>query len=492
MPLKGEFDLCEQIEPAPDPRLGELGRRDLLFRFGSGIGGLALSSLLQRDGGLKAFESRAEPATTPGAPSSKPPHFPRKAKACIFMFMNGAPSQMDTFDPKPALNKYHGQPVTRVYGSLEKRMYVASPFQFNKYGQSGIEVSEIFPQLAQCVDDMAIVRSLHTSFESHTTATFYLHTGESIPGSPSVGAWHTYGLGSENENLPGFVVLADQRGGVFGGSVNWSSGYLPAHCQGTVLNSVGPPLVDLLPPLEVTKRQQSDNLRLLNVLNEQYLDSNPRNRDLLGRMRNYELAFRMQDAVPDALDIQQETANTHSMYGLDNAVTEPMGRRCLMARRLVERGVRFVQLYCNGWDSHENIALQHRRRGEETDLPIAGLLRDLKQRGLLEETLIVWSGEFGRTADNSMNFFRTSPGRDHNKQAMVAWLAGGGVKGGTVVGSTDELGINAADNKYHMHDLHATILHLMGLNDMDLTYYHAGRFKRLTDLGGRLIQEALA
>lgn len=461
----------------------EFDRRNLLYSFGNGVGALALTSLLQRDGRLNAAES--------GVLSPRPAHIPSKAKSCIFLFMSGAPSQMDTFDPKPELNKLHGQPVTRVYGSLEKRMYVACPFGFEKHGESGVEVSDIFPRLAKCVDDMAIIRSLHTSVEAHTTATFFMNTGMPIPGSPSVGSWVAYGLGSENENLPGFVVLPDTGGGVFGGAMNWSNAYLPTECQGTLLNPVGPAIVDLQ-PTGIDRRRQYDNLRMLNRLNEQTLQMNPRNQDLAGRMRQYELAFRMQSSVPDALDVNQESQHTQELYGLDVPVTDEMGRKCLMARRLVERGVRFVQIYCNGWDSHENIASNHRRCGERTDVPMAGLLTDLRQRGLLDDTLVVWGGEFGRTADNSMNFFRTSPGRDHNKQAMIAWMAGGGVKGGTVVGATDELGIEAVENKYHMHDLHATILHQMGLDDMELTYYHAGRFKRLTDLGGQLITEALA
>ena len=469
---------------AANPVPAAIGRRDALYRFGNGLGALALSSLLRDDG----WSSQALGDASVLAP--KPSHQAPRAKSCIFLFMAGAPSQMDTFDPKPKLNQLHGQPVTRVYGSLEKRMYVACPFKFSKHGESGIEVSEVFPKLAGCVDDMAVIRSLHTSVEAHTTATFFMNTGMPIPGSPSLGAWVAYGLGSENENLPGFVVLPDARGGVFGGAMNWSNAYLPTDCQGTLLNPVGPPIVDLQPS-GVSPRRQRRNLDLLNDLNEQTLDSNPRNRDLVGRMRQYELAFRMQSAVPDALDIRHESEQTRQLYGMDVPISEPMGRKCLMARRLVERGVRFIQIYCSGWDSHENIDKNHRRCGEETDAPMAGLLTDLKQRGLLDETLVVWGGEFGRTADNSMNFFRTSPGRDHNKQAMICWMAGGGAQGGTVVGATDELGIKSVDQTYHMHDLHATILRQMGLDDMELTYYHSGRFKRLTDLGGEIITEAV-
>ena len=484
---KGEFEFCNRTVSRAPLGEGEMGRRDFLYRFGSGLGSIALTDALCKDGHLSATDQLG---VNPLA--SKSPHFVPRAKACIFLFMAGAPSQMDTFDPKPALNRLHGKPVTRIYGSYEKRLFVGSPFKFSRHGQAGIEVSEIFPQLASCVDEMAIVRSLHTSVEAHTTATFFMNTGEAIPGSPSVGSWAVYGLGSENENLPAFVVFPDERGGVFGGAMNWSNAYLPAATQGTLMNPVGPPIVDLLPGYEISRRQQHDNLRLLNRLNERYLSSNDRNQDLLGRMRNYELAFRMQDTVPEAMDVSQETAATQQLYGLDKLVTQPMGRKCLMARRMIERGVRFLQVYCNGWDSHENIAAEHRKRGVEIDRPVAGLIQDLRQRGMLDETLIVWCGEFGRTADNSMNFFRSNPGRDHNKEAMVCWLAGGGVKGGTVIGNTDELGKKAVEDVYHTHDLHATLLHLMGLSDIDLTYYHGGRFKRLTDLGGRTIEGIIA
>ena len=482
---KSEFEVCSRVE-RPDPRLGEMGRRDFLYGFGRGVGSLALSSLLCRDGWLQA----ADTAPDPLAP--KQPHFAAKAKACIFLFMEGAPGQMDTFDPKPALAKYHGTPVTRVYGSLEKRIYVGSPFKFARHGQCGMEVSEIFPHLATCVDDIAVVRSLHTDSEAHPGACFMMNTGVSIPGSPSVGSWTIYGLGSESQSLPAFVVLPDHRGRISGGAVNYSNGYLPAATHGTLLNSVGAPIFDLQPPEGVTREQQQTDIALLNRLNRPYLESDPGNGNLLARMKNYELAFRMQFAVPEAVDIDSEPEKIKEMYGLNDKMKEPMARRCLMARRLVERGVRYVQVYCGGWDSHENIAEEHRKRGYETDQPVTALLKDLKQRGMLDETLVVWAGEFGRTADNSMDFFRSHPGRDHNKEAMVAWLAGGGIKGGTVVGNTDELGIKAAENVYHLHDLHGTMLHSLGLDDMRLTYYHAGRFKRLTDLGGRLIKEIVA
>ena len=479
--------MCRNVESLPG---GELGRRDLLSRFGRGMGSIALTSLLHQTGALSAAPVAGDPL------AAKKPHFPAKAKSCISLFMYGGPSQMDTFDPKPALTKFHGTPVTRVYAgggdgaNREERLYVGSPFKFRKYGQSGIEVSDMFPHLGECVDDMAILRSMYTDSEIHPMATFQMNTGSLLPGSPSAGAWIVHGLGTENQNLPAFVVLSG--GGVWSGAVNWSNGYLPALTQGTLFNPSGTPISDLKPPADVRSEQQKANIELLNSLNEPYLDSDPANGDLAARMKNYELAFRMQAAVPEAADLDSEPVHIKELYGLNDKITEPMGQRCLLARRLVERGVRHVQIYSHGWDSHDRLAEHHRRRGQETDKPIAALLKDLKQRGLLDQTLVCWGGEFGRTPDNHKGFFATYPGRDHNKHAALMWFAGGGVKGGTVVGSTDETGLKAVDNRYHLHDVHATVLRLMGLDDMRLTYYHGGRFKRLTDLGGRTIKEMIA
>lgn len=477
---------------SPDPRLGPLGRRDFLFQVGKGIGSIALTSMLAQDGALRADES-----STPSDPLAvRQPHVPPRAKSCIFLFMYGGPSQIDTFDPKPILHKYHGTPVTRIYAgggngaSLEERLYVGSPFKFGKHGQCGQEVSDVFPKLAGCVDDMAFLRSMYVDSEIHPMASFQMNLGTFLPGAPSLGSWLLYGLGTENQDLPGFVVLSGQ--GLWSGAVNYSNGFLPAQTQGTLLNSSGPPIVDIHPPAGVTRESQESSIELLNELNRPYLSSNPNNGDLLARMRNYELAFRMQAAVPEALDLQRETALTREMYGLNNAVTQPMGERCLLARRMVERGVRFVQIYSHGWDSHDRIEQAHRRRALECDQPIAALLKDLKQRGLLDETLVVWCGEFGRTPDNHKGFFATYPGRDHNKQAMIVWFAGGGTQGGIKIGATDETGLKAVENRYHLYDMHATILRLMGLDDMRLTYYHGGRLKRLTDLGGRVIQELVA
>jgi hypothetical protein len=469
-----------------DPALGDLARRDFLFRLGKGLGSVALSSLLYQDG-LTSSEKIDNRLALP------PPHFAARARSCIFLFMAGGPSQMDTFDPKPLLKKYHGTVATR--GSQPRAhsnlIYVGSPFQFSKHGQCGLEVSEIFPHLASCADDLAVVRSLHTDSDAHSTGAFLMNTGGPIPGNPSVGSWVTYGLGTENQNLPAFVVLPIKS--VLYGAQNWSNGYLPPIHQGTPLNTAGSPIVDLLPAPGVARQQQKANLQLLNEFNRPYLESSPIKGELWARMKNYELAFRMQMTVPEALDVDGEPEKVKDLYGLNQKTTAPMARRCLMARRLVERGVRFVQIYSSGWDSHFDLAVQHKKRGEETDRPIAGLLKDLKQRGLLDQTLVVWGGEFGRTPQALRSYFSSkTPGREHNRTAMLMWFAGGGVRGGTVVGATDELGEKAVENRYHLHDVHATLLHLMGLDDMRLTYYHSGRFKRLTDLGGRIIKEIVA
>ena len=471
--------------PMNGPQTGPVGRRHFLLQGGAGLGGLALSYLMQRET-LLASESPAGPL----APKS--PHLAAKAKSCIFLFMGGGPGHMDTFDPKPDLTRHHGTVASGGPDQPEdaKLLYIGSPFRFSKRGKSGIEVSELFPHLGEWVDEMSVVRSLYTDSDNHTAGSLLMNLGRPMPGSPSLGSWMVYGLGTENQDLPAFVILPDYR--FIHGPQNWSNGYLPAIYQGTLLNLVGPPIVDLKPPEGVTRPQQAANLRLINKWNRDHLRSNPVKDDLQARIRNYELAFRMQTSVPEALDLEQEPESIRELYGLNNAVTEPMGRKCLMARRMVERGVRFIQVFNSSWDSHFDLTKEHSRRGLETDRPIAGLLQDLKQRGLLDETLVVWGGEFGRTPASGRGLVKETMGREHNKEAMAMWFAGGGVKRGTVVGATDEMGRRAVENRYHIHDLHATILHLMGLDDMRLTYYHGGRFKRLTDLGGHLIKEMIA
>jgi hypothetical protein len=468
----------------------DFARRRFLYQSLTGVGGIALINLL--NGSLRA-------ADNPLAP--KPPDHAPKAKSCIFLTMLGGVSQMDTFDPKPSLEKFDN---TVMDWSKEKntdqanlfakpRLFLKSAFPFKKYGQCGMDVSSLFPHLAACVDDMAFVRSIQTENGNHPAAVFLMNTGVVIPGKPSMGSWVTYGLGTENQNLPAFVVLPDFRSLPFSGSQQWGPGFLPASYQGTVLRWKGDPILDLKPPADVTPDIQSSEMELLRSYNQEFLARHFTNPDLQARMDSYELAYRMQAEVPGTLDIASEPEATREMYGMNDPVTESFGKRCLMARKMVEKGVRFVQLYTpsQSWDGHTEIVKNHTKNAAETDKPIAALLKDLKRRGLLDSTLVVWMGEFGRTPDNPADL-RANAGRDHNTRAMTMWFAGGGAKPGALVGSTDELGFKAVENIYRMRDVHATVLHLMGLNDMRLTYYSAGRNQRLTDTGGRVITEALA
>jgi hypothetical protein len=471
----------------------DLARRRFLYQSLTGVGGLALMDLASRD--LRAAPS----INNPLAP--KQPHHPPKAKSCIFLTMLGGVSQMDTFDPKPALEKFDN---TVMDWSKEKntdqpnlfakpRLILRSTFPFKKYGQCGMDVSSLFPNMATCVDDLAFVRSIQTENGNHPAAVFLMNTGIVIPGKPSMGAWVTYGLGSENQNLPAFVVLPDFRSLPFSGSQQWGPGFLPASNQGTVLRWKGDPILDLKPPADVTPDAQSSEMELLRAYNQEFSAKHPSNPDLQGRIDSYELAYRMQAEVPGVLDLKGESQQTLEMYGLNDPVTESFGKRCLMARKLVEKGVRFVQLYTpsQSWDGHTEIIKNHTKNAAETDKPMAALVKDLKQRGLLDSTLLVWMGEFGRTPDNPADL-RAKAGRDHNTRAMTIWFAGGGVKAGSLVGATDDLGFKAVEDIYRMRDVHATVLHLMGLNDMRLTYYSAGRNQRLTDTGGRVIKQVIA
>ncbi|MBM3737944.1 MAG: DUF1501 domain-containing protein [Acidobacteria bacterium] len=429
------------------------------------------------------------------------PHHGPKAKACIFLTMLGGVSQMDTFDPKPGLDRFDNtvmdwskeRATDQVSLFAKPRLILKSPWTFKKYGQCGMDVSELFPHLATCVDDMAFVRSVQAENGNHPAAVFLMNTGTVVPGSPSVGAWCTYGLGTPNQNLPGFVVLPDFRALPFSGSQQWGPGYLPASYQGTMMQWRGEPVRDLKPPAGVDAAAQRTELDLLRDWNSGHAAGHFTNPELQGRIDAYELAYRMQMEVPGTLDIDREPDAVREMYGLNREVTESFGRRCLMARRLVEKGVRFVQLYTpsQSWDSHSEILTRHKNNADEVDQPIAALIKDLKQRGLLDSTLIVWMGEFGRTPDNLADQ-RDKAGRDHNTRAMTIFFVGGGTRGGSLVGRTDDLGFKAVENIYRIRDVHATILHLMGLNDMRLTYYHAGRNRRLTDLGGVVMKEILA
>lgn len=468
-------------------------RRRFLYKSLTGLGGVALLDLLNQD-------LLAESAGKLGPLAPLTPHHPTKAKSCIFLTMLGGVSQVDTFDPKPALEKFDG---TLMDWSKEEipdqadlfaspRLIAGSPFRFQKYGQCGMDVSELFPHLATCVDDMAFVRSVQAENGNHPAAVFQLNTGFQMPGNASLGGWVTYGLGTENQSLPAFVVLPDFRAIPFSGSQQWGSGFLPAGYQGTVLRWKGEVIRDLEPPAGLTTERQEPEKALLRGYNGAYLEKHFTNPDLQARIDAYELAYRMQAEVPDVLDLSKESKATKEMYGLHEAATESFGKRCLMARKLVENGVRFVQLYTpsQSWDGHVDIQKNHSKNARETDQPVAALLKDLKTRGLLDTTLVVWMGEFGRTPDHPAD--RKTKGRDHNIGAMTLWFAGAGVKGGTCVGATNELGYKAVENVYRIRDVHATTLHLLGLNDMKLSYYHSGRNRRLTDTGGNRIKEILA
>lgn len=472
-----------------------LSRRDFLSRAGLGFGSLALSFML-------ADEARANGTAIRNPLAPKKPMFPAKAKSVIFLFMYGGPSQVDTFDPRPDLDKYHGKSMNialpnagevKAFFGDSNAPLMRSPFTFQKYGKSGIEVSELFPNVAQHVDDMCMIRSLYGDSNNHAPALFEMNTGSILQGHPSVGSWVTYGLGSENQDLPAFVVMTDPKGGPIGGAPNWSSGYMPATYQGTLFRSTGTPILDLNPGEGVSKASQRADLDFLAKLNNEHMHAHPGDSNLEARIASYELAYRMQSEAPEAVDISKETPETRELYGLDNPETESFGRKCLLARRMVERGVRFIQIYSGGghgddtWDAHGDIVSNHKHHAGATDKPIAGLLADLKRRGLLDSTLIVWGGEFGR-----MPISQGGTGRDHNPGVQTVWMAGGGVKGGTVIGSSDEVGYKAGDDPYHIRDLHATILHAVGLSDMSLTYLHNGRFQRLTENGGTVIEKAFA
>ena len=462
-----------------------LNRRDLMKVLGGGLANVGLASVLARDGAL---------AATGAAPA---PHFAPKAKSVISIFCYGGPSHIDTFDPKPELDRHAGDVMTGVGEVVVSQGnpggLMPSPWKFRRHGQSGIEVSELFPSVAEHVDDLAVIRSMHTQSNDHGPALYQMNTGTVLAGHPSVGSWLTYGLGSENQNLPGYVVFTDHRGGPINGQPNWGAGFMPAAYQGTQFRSAGDPIVDLRPPKEISRQRQRKWLDLLQDLNREHLARNPEDNELSARIQSYELAYNMQVHATEAIDISKESEATRKLYGLDEDRTRFFGRQALMARRLVERGVRVVQLYSGGgnheptWDQHWSLEHFHTMHAGETDGPIAGLLTDLKQRGLFEDTLVIWHGEFGR-----MPISQRLDGRDHNPYGFTVWLAGGGIKGGTVVGATDQFGYKAVESPKSVYDLHATLLHLMGLDHERLTYHHNGRDMRLTDVHGELIREIFA
>jgi hypothetical protein len=473
-------------------------RRFALKNAALGFGYCAFSAML---GGAGVYGSQGnESQTLAGTPlAAKLPHLPARAKRVLFLFMKGGPSHVDTFDPKPALDKDDGKPppfaLPRVTFASQGNL-LKSPWRFNRYGQSGLPVSELFPHVAKCVDDMCIIRSLHGTNPAHGGALLKLHTGSDQFVRPSMGSWVVYGLGTENEDLPAFITICPTL--AHGGVNNWGAAFLPAHCQGTPLgnasqSSVSATVKNIRNPRLSSRMQalQIDMISQLNREGQEAGNSAAEEAMLEGRLQSFELAFRMQFSMPDAQDLTKESAHTHRLYGVDDPMTENFGRQCLMARRFLERGVRFVQVTHSDsevqWDQHSNLYQGHSKNAAEVDKPIAGLLTDLKQRGLLEDTLVLWGGEFGRTPTSE-----GGNGRDHNPHGFTMWMAGGGVRGGMSYGATDEYGYYAIENKMHINDLHATLLHLMGLDHERLTYRHAGRDFRLTDVAGRVASDIFA
>jgi len=472
----------------PDPA-GPSSRRAFLCESGGGFAALALTWLLAQD------EARA--GTRPVSPlAPRPPHFPAKAKRVIYLFMHGGPSHLETFDPKPDLQRLGGKPLPESFGPVATRRKVAAnPLlatrrTFRKAGRSGIEVSDFLPNIARCVDDLAVIRSCWADSVNHPQAVYQINTGSVLMGKPSLGSWVSYGLGSENQDLPSFVVLPDPAGGIKGGPPAYGAGFLPASYQGTSMRGGPSPILDLDPGADLGLSRQRKALDLIGRLNARHLESRAEDDALAARIDSYELAYRMQSAAPEAVDFARESAETLGLYGVGDPVTHEFGSRCLLARRLVERGVRFVQLYSgdvNGWDAHDDVEANHARMCARTDKPVAGLLADLKRRGLLDSTLVVWGGEFGR-----MPMSESGRGRDHNPHGFTYWMAGAGIRGGTVLGATDAVGLRAEVDRVHVHDLHATILHLLGLDHTRLTFPHNGRDERLTDVAGRVVQGILA
>jgi hypothetical protein len=450
-------------------------RREFMYGLGASLGPLAFSDLLARE------------VTAPKAAQSKP-----KAKACIMLFMEGGPGHMDTFDPKPMLQKLHKTESKSTRG-LETgfKFYVGSPFSSRKVGNNGIEMSDQWIHMAdpEVADVLCNYRGCTAESLNHPEALFHMNTGSRLGGDPSLGSWVNYGLGSVNQNLPGYVVMTELALPQ-GGSGNWSNGFLPAQLQGTRLRSEGSPILDLKSQGFKTREHQRRALDELSFLNGLHAERFPEHKDLSSRMASYELAYRMQMEVPDIVDLSKETEKTKEMYGLEEKETAAFGRQCLMARRLVEQGVRFVQIFSGGWDSHDYLERGHSSRIKSVDKPMAALIKDLKARGMLDDTLVVWTGEFGRTPDNNKRGGVYSLGRGHNADAMTMLMAGGGVKPG-VVGATDELGAKAVDVVHPIRDIHVTLLHLLGLDDNKLTYFHAGRYKQLSQFGGEVIKELL-
>jgi len=467
-------------------------RRQFLWEAGAGFAGVALAGLLGDDGFLGTQAYAADGVSKWKNPlSPKKPHFAPKAKSVIFLYMYGGPSQIDTFDYKPTMKGRDNQTIqvkTFGRGGHKNSGRIVEPrWNFKQYGQCGKWVSDLFPHVATCVDDIAFIHSMTADSPIHGSAMLQMNTGKILSGSPSLGSWLNYGLGTVNQNLPGFVVMLDPRGGPISGAKNWSSGYMPASYQATLMRATGTPILDLDRPKHISDRVQRKMLDTLGAYNTEHNTRRVDNSNLAARISSYELAYRMQTSAPEATDLKQENEATRKLYGLDEARTEVFGRQCLQARRLVERGVRFVQIYSGGnhvdttWDAHNDLMDNHNLHAGETDKPIAGLIKDLKQRGLLDETLIVWGGEFGRqpTAE-----YEKGTGRDHNSYGFTMWMAGGGIKGGVSVGQTDELGSAAVEDPFHVKHLHATILQQMGMDPNRLTYFYSGLDQKLVGVEG--------
>ena len=490
---------------AEDPQASALWtRRKLLQNSAVGFGQVAFSALLAgsnlQQTSLRADDAVSADKTSSASPlMAKPPHFQARAKRVIFLFMKGGPSHVDTFDPKPMLDRDHGKPLPfalpRVTFAAQGNL-LRSPWKFRNHGQSGLPVSELFPHVAKHVDQMCILRSVHGTNPAHGGAALKLHTGSDQFVRPSMGSWIVYGLGTENENLPAFVTICPTL--AHGGVNNWGAAFLPAYCQGTPLGNASQPsssarVRDISNPAlnRALQRRQMDLVSQLNRQQSPMGFSSIERSALLGRLESYELAFRMQSSMPEAQDLSQETVAMHQLYGIDDPMTENFGRQCLMARRFLERGVRFVQVTHSDsevqWDQHADLYQGHTKNAAEVDKPIAGLLQDLQDRGLLEDTLVMWGGEFGRTPTAQGN-----NGRDHNPHGFTMWMAGGGVRGGMAYGATDEYGYYALEDKMHVNDLHATLLHLLGLDHQRLTFSHAGRDFRLTDVAGQVAHKIIA
>jgi len=452
---------------------------------------MALASLLAQD-----RVAGASPAALERPLAPKPPHFEPRAKRVIYLFMHGGPSHVDLLDHKPELVRLAGQPLPDSVGPVMTRRKVGqnpilAPIKpFRPRGKSGLMISDFLPHTAELADELCLLRGCHGDSVNHPQSVYQMNTGSILMGRPSLGSWVSYGLGTENDSLPAFVVLPDPGGGVKGGPPAWGNGYLPATFQGTTFRPGATPIVDLRPQAAISPREQLATLDYLRSLNRRHGDLRPGDSALEARIESYELAYRMQSAAPTVVDMADESAETLALYGIGEKQTDEFGRRCLLARRLVERGVRFVQLYSgdtNGWDAHNDVDKNHTEYCAKTDKPVAGLLKDLRRRGMLDDTLVIWGGEFGR-----MPMSEQGKGRDHNPWGYSIWLAGGGVKGGFSYGETDPFGLRATENKVHVHDFHATLLHLLGLDHEALTYPHNGRDERLTDVAGRVVKEILS